>query len=136
VGPAVPLKGKRVLIVEDEYLIAAFLENEVVAMGGEAVRTASLDAALDVIATMHLDGAMVDITLSGQPTFLVADALAARHIPFVFETATERHGAPARHADVPWLGKPFKPDAVGRALVDLMRRTETKGPPHCAGGNA
>jgi DNA-binding response OmpR family regulator len=121
------LKGKRVLIVEDEILIALNLEIEVAALGGEAVRTASLDAALDVIATTHLDGAVVDIRLSGQPTFLVADALAARRVPFVFETATEHREAPARHANVPWLGKPFRPSAFRRALVDAMRQTERNG---------
>ena len=115
------LKGKRVLIVEDEVLVALNLEIEVDALGGEAVRTDSLHAALDIIATTHLDGAVVDVKLHGQRTFLVADALAARHVPFLFETAMEHREAPARHAAVPWLEKPFGPNAFRRALMSAMR---------------
>ncbi len=116
-----PLNGKRILIVEDENLIVLSLDSEITEAGGEVVATAgSVDAALDLIATADLDGAIVDIKLRGQRTFLVADALAARRIPFVFTTAMSRHECPARFADVPWLEKPFLPSAIIGALSDVM----------------
>jgi CheY-like chemotaxis protein len=97
------LRGKRVLIVEDEYLIAINLASEVAASGGMVVEMVqSIDAALDIIATADLDGAIVDIDLMGQQTFRVADA-------------------PARHANILWLGKPWAPGAVGHALAGAMR---------------
>jgi hypothetical protein len=69
---------------------------------------------------MEIDGATVDLKLKGKRTFAVADALAARHVPFVFVTALIHHDAPARYANVPWLEKPFSPQAVCRALEDEM----------------
>src|SRR5262249_50661970 len=102
------LGGKRVLIVEDEAFIAADLAMQVEAAGGKVAGTvATVDAALDFIASRELDGATLDITLSGERSFQVADALAARHIPFVFATALTHRDAPARFRNVPWLEKPF-----------------------------
>jgi CheY-like chemotaxis protein len=116
-----PLNGKRILIVEDENLIVLGLDSEINAAGCEVVATAgSVDAALDLIATTDLDGAIVDVKLRGQLTFLVADALAARRIPFVFTTAMNSRECPARFADVPWLEKPFLPGAALRALSGVM----------------
>ena len=117
-----PLDGKRILIVEDEAIIAADLAMEVEAAGGMIVRTVgSVDAALDFIASTEFDGATVDIRLMEQRSFEVADALTARHIPFVFATALAHRNAPARFADVPWLTKPSRIGAVCRALEGVIR---------------
>jgi CheY-like chemotaxis protein len=122
------LKGKRILIVEDEAVIALGLEGEVGALGGEIVRADSVDSALDIIASTELDGATVDLRLrDGQRNFLVADALAARQVPFVFATGMGHREAPARHAAVPWLQKPFSPAAVSRALMGVVRQVEGDG---------
>jgi DNA-binding response OmpR family regulator len=81
------LQGKRVLIVEDDYLIAAHLVSEVAKAGCDLVGMAkSVDDALYIIGTADVDGAVVDVWLRGERTFQVADALAARHIPFAFVT--------------------------------------------------
>jgi CheY-like chemotaxis protein len=118
------LFGKRILIAEDEYLIALALASEVAASGARVVGpVGGVDAALNIINTVDLDGAILDIDLKGQPTFLVTDALAARHIPFVFGTGYIRAcDAPARHAQVPCLQKPFAPGVVCRALEGVMRK--------------
>jgi hypothetical protein len=87
----------------------------------------SVDAALDIIATTDLDGAILDIKLREQRTFLVADALAAHHIPFVFETAMAHGDAPTRHANAPWLEKPYSPGAVLHALESLMYPAQKDG---------
>jgi ActR/RegA family two-component response regulator len=116
------LKNKRVLIVEDEYFIAIDLAGEVAAAGAKVVGSASsVDTALDIIASTELDGATVDLKLMEQRSFVVADALAARHIPFVFATAMTHRDAPARFANVPWLEKPSTARAVCRALESVMR---------------
>jgi CheY-like chemotaxis protein len=118
------LFGKRVLIVEDEYIVALDLASEVAASGAKVVGpVGGAEAALNIISTADLDGAILDIDLKGQPAFLVADALAARHIPFVFETGFIRAcEAPARHAHVPCLQKPFAPGVVRQALEGVMRQ--------------
>jgi DNA-binding response OmpR family regulator len=115
------LDGKRVLITEDEYLIAADLMFEVTAAGGKVVGTSgSVDAALDFIAAGNLDGAILDIRLMGQRSFRVADVLAARQIPFIFATAMSHHDAPPRHANVHWLEKPWTRVVLRKALEDAM----------------
>jgi CheY-like chemotaxis protein len=126
------LNGKRILIVEDEFVVAIDLADEVIASGGTVIEAVgSVDAALDIIATTDLDGAVLDIKLRGQTAFLVADALAARHIPFVIESGYVRPcEAPTRHANVPWLEKPCSPGAVCHALDDVIspRRKATRAP--------
>jgi hypothetical protein len=80
----------------------------------------SVDVALDTIATTDVDGAIVDLNLGGQTAFLVADVLTARHVPFVFATATSARDIPARYADVPHVEKPFLLRAVWRTLERTM----------------
>jgi CheY-like chemotaxis protein len=126
VGPATTLDGKCILIAEDESLIAMDLAEEVAESGGKVVGpVGSVDDALDIVATTPLDGAILDLKLRDQTAFPVADALAARHIPFVFETAYMRAGeAPARHAHVPCIEKPFMRSFVRNALERVMYREE------------
>jgi DNA-binding response OmpR family regulator len=79
------LAGKRVLIVEDEQLFAEYLSDAMTAEGAEVIDpVGTVNAALDIIANMHLDGATLDLKLAGEMTFRVADTLAAHHIPFIF----------------------------------------------------
>jgi CheY-like chemotaxis protein len=114
------LTGKRILIVEDESMIAEILKIKITEEGGEVIGPVeTVDAALDAIATTSLDGATVDIKLMGQMTFLVADVLAARYIPFLFVTGHGQH-VPPRHAKVRRLQKPVAPFIVCRALEGAM----------------
>jgi CheY-like chemotaxis protein len=117
------LKGKRILIVEDNIIIATDLAFQVGASGAKVVGTVgTVDAALEIIATADLDGAILDICLRGQMAFVVADALAARRIPFVFETGYLRRGeVPACYANVPCVEKPFLPSVVCYVLEGVMR---------------
>jgi CheY-like chemotaxis protein len=120
--------GKRVLIVEDDYIIAMCLASQVAEAGCNHVGIArSVEAALDIIATADVDGAIVEVELMGERTFRVADALAARHIPFVFATAMRRRDAPARYANVPWLEKPYSPRALGSVIDGVMRPAKKDG---------
>jgi CheY-like chemotaxis protein len=119
-GLDMTLSGKRVLIVEDEYIIAAIIASEVTASGGKVVMAKSVAAALDIVAAAGVDGAILEIKLMGERTFRVADALVARRIPFMFATGMSHQDAPARHANVPWLEKPCAPDTLRKALEDVM----------------
>jgi DNA-binding NarL/FixJ family response regulator len=98
------LAAKRVLVVEDEYLIAmdmsAYLESEGAHVVGPA---SSVNAALEALQRAELDGAILD-------------ALAARGIPFVFTTGYDARMVPARFADVRRCEKPATPAAIGQAL--------------------
>jgi two-component SAPR family response regulator len=111
------LAGKRVLIVEDEPLIASQLAYQMTAEGAEVIGpVASVDAALDLISNTHLDGATLDIKLMGNKTFEVADVLTNHGIPFVFLTGYDAGAVPARHRNVSRVEKPVTPAVVSRAL--------------------
>jgi two-component SAPR family response regulator len=111
------LAGKRVLIVEDEPVIAENLAFELAENGAKVIGpVASVKAALDVIENTNLDGVTLDIKLMGEMAFSVADVLAGRDIPFVFLTGYDAGAVPASHANVHRVEKPVTPSVVCRAL--------------------
>ena len=123
------LAGRRVLIVEDERAIAENLAFEVTAEGGEVVGpVATVNAALGVIANTDVDGAILDLNLMGEVAFPVADALTARHIPFVIMTGfNARAVVPARYASVSCLQKPVTPHIICRELEAIFDASNEEG---------
>jgi DNA-binding NtrC family response regulator len=123
------LAGKRVLIVEDDNILAINLADELASEGAKVIGPApTVTDALDVIARTDLDGAIVDINLRGKAAFPVADALADRHIPFVFATGyLVAHHIPARHANVRRFEKPTAPSVICRALEEAMPEASDQG---------
>jgi CheY-like chemotaxis protein len=115
------LAGKRILVVEDEQMIAEIFAFELTAEGAKVIGPVrSVDAALDEIANTNLDGAILDIKLLGRKTFQVADVLAARDIPFVFLTGYGAQDIPAQYSNVPRCEKPITPFAVCRTLETVL----------------
>jgi PAS domain S-box-containing protein len=86
-------QGLRVLVVEDEMTIALLLEDMLIDLGhdvrGPAMR---LPQALDLAERLELDFAILDINLDGQSSFLVADVLPARGVPFIFASGYGAQG--------------------------------------------
>jgi CheY-like chemotaxis protein len=111
------ISTKRVLVVEDEYLVAMDMSTYLEAAGAQVVGPASnVNAALEVLERTELDGAILDVNLHGEMAFPIADALAARGIPFVFMTGYDARMMPARFASVKRCEKPTTPEAISRAL--------------------
>lgn len=114
---ASPLAGARVLVVEDEFIVAAVLEDTLEAFGCRVVGPASrVGEALDLIELEPIDAAVLDVNIAGEVVMPVADALASRGIPFVFATAYGRAGVEARHLDRAVLQKPYDVRSLQRAL--------------------
>ncbi len=109
----------RILIVEDEPLIAMMLEDFLDALDKQCVGTCdTVQSALATIADEHPDAVILDINLSGgEKSWPVADALAERGIPFVLSSGGEE--VASGHADRPRLSKPYTIDGVGLALAAL-----------------
>lgn len=104
------LAGRRILIVEDEMLIAMQLEDMLLEMGCEVIGPAtSVAEALKLIGAGRLDGALLDVNLGGEQVYPVADALAASGAPFVFVTGYGRTGLSGVHRGHPTLPKPINP---------------------------
>lgn len=104
------LSGRRILVVEDEYLIADDLRDALVAAGAEVVGPIATvaDAIACVDAGTVLDAAVLDINLRGAMVYPVADGLAARGIPFLFATGYDAGSLPDRFATAVRLEKPVK----------------------------
>ncbi len=111
----------RILVVEDEPLIAMMLEDFLDMLGRTVAGTAdSVAAAVAVIEQGGIDAAILDVHLrGGEKSWPVADRLAAAGIPFVLATGGSGDMIEDTHGDRPVLSKPFTMDAVEKALNDL-----------------
>ncbi|QCI63376.1 response regulator [Phreatobacter stygius] len=115
------LAGRRVLVVEDEMLVLIMIEDMLADLGCESVlAAASVHQALALIDAHTFDVAMLDMNLSGDKTYAVADALAAHGVPFVFSTGYSQHGMRDGYRDRPLLTKPFMEKELGDILARLL----------------
>jgi CheY-like chemotaxis protein len=111
--------GVRVLIVEDEIVVALFLEDLLTEFGYEVAGVASqLDDAM--ARAPDYDVAVLDVHLNGRNVFDFADALAARGTPFVFATGYGERGIPERHRARPVLQKPFQTGDLKQVLAQIV----------------
>ena len=118
------MAARRILIVEDETMIAMMVEDFLEELGWDVAGWAgTAERALAMARDADIDAALLDVNLSGQDTFAVADVLSERHIPFVFATGYGTDGLADRFRGVPTLTKPFQRDELGRALHQAMSET-------------
>ena len=117
-----PLSGRRVLIVEDESLVAMLLETILEDMECIPVGPASNIDDGEILArdTENLDAALLDVNVAGRQVFPVAEVLKARGVPFVFSTGYGEGGLPEEWRGQPTLQKPFTEAAIRDALIKAM----------------
>lgn len=103
------LKGLRILVVEDNFLVAEMTREILEDCGCEIVGpVARLGDALQVAASAPLDGALLDVNLAGEFCFPVATLLQERGVPFMFTTGYgDGTVVPSAFRDVPRLRTPF-----------------------------
>ena len=113
----------RILVVDDETLISALLEDWLVELGCEVVGPADcVETALALIAehAASLNGAILDVTLGDKDSYPVADELRQRGIPFAFSTGHGPGGLPPRFGDAITLFKPFLFDDMKAAVARML----------------
>lgn len=104
-------------------LVLIMIEDMLADFGCESVTpAATVKQALTLIEAQLFDVAMLDMNLNGNQTYAVADALAARGVPFVFSTGYSGHDIRDGYRDRPVLKKPFREDELGNVLTRLLRR--------------
>jgi CheY-like chemotaxis protein len=109
--------GLRVLVVEDEALVAMLVEDMLTDLGCTVVGPmAELDEALAAVASEQIDCAVLDVNLAGKPIFPVADALKAKGVPFAFASGYGEAGVRDDLRSAPVLQKPFREADLARAL--------------------
>lgn len=117
-GPT-DLRGARVLIVEDAVLLALELETGLSDAGATVIGPAyELEEAINLL-DQPIDAAVLDANLNGLSVTPVAEALAARGIPFVFATGYGDSGAPTGF-DAPIIRKPYDVTQVAAAVAGVL----------------
>ncbi len=119
----------RILIVEDEPLIAMMLEEWLTELSHKPVTpTGSVKEAMAVIVHGAFDAAILDVNLAGQRCEPVAAALAAHGIPFAFATGDSICSLDPRFADRPSLSKPYDFEAVSQIVALLLTSAAVPAP--------
>jgi CheY-like chemotaxis protein len=131
VGQPGPLQGTRILVIEDEFLIATVIEDILRQAGAEEVVIAvTMQEARAALAERTLDIAMIDMQLDeGAESGLSLGKLAlARNIPFIFLTGYARVVLPDGFNAVPVLTKPYIPRTLIEALGEVLTRSRRSEP--------
>lgn len=111
---------RRIILIEDDVLISMMLVDMVDALGyGEPVIAASVSEALAAIERGGIAAALLDINLSEEKGWPVADALAAAQIPFAFSTGGG-DTVPPGHSERPLVAKPFRLADIESLFEELL----------------
>jgi CheY-like chemotaxis protein len=117
-----PLAGLRILVVEDESIIALDIARLLAAAGATVIGPAhTVTKALYLIARSKVDMAILDYQLETETASPVADRLTAMQIPFLFHTSSR--GRPEQsHPGVPIIDKPTRPEQLVAAVKGLTHK--------------
>jgi len=115
------LYNRRILVVEDEALIAMMVRDVLMDVGCRTMTSFNTLDALELANSERLDGAVLDIRIDDDMVFGVADALARRDIPFVFTTGHCADIVPGRYRGHALLLKPYMPTDVAQSILAELK---------------
>ena len=118
----------RLLLVEDEVLVAMMMRDVLTDLGFfVAGPFCTLSEATSAASSGTFDCAILDVNLSGEPVYPVADLLRERKVPFIFVTGYDDKGLDRRYADAPVLQKPIDQASLKEMLGSVMGERESAG---------
>lgn len=124
-----PLAGQRILVIEDEALIARQIADLLAGAGCSVVGPApGLGEALALVRSERLDGAILDVNLSGTWSDVVADALRERNVAFIVLTGYADSALSAAFRDAPVVAKPFDDEALLTLLARELSKPSARRP--------
>jgi len=119
--PKPQLSGKRILVAEDEYLIATEVADVLEGLGCLVLGPAShLGEATSLARHSCLDGAVLDVLLNGETSAPLANLLRRQDVPFFVVSGFGRSDLPAELSQAPYLGKPFDKAHLWRAIMSAF----------------
>lgn len=119
------LKDLRVLVVEDEALIALQLEDMLTELGCAVIGPASrVGQALELLDGEPVEAAVLDVNIAGELVYPVADALKNRGLPYIFVTGYGASGLTEPYRRHPVLEKPFARRELLRAILDTLQHEQ------------
>jgi CheY-like chemotaxis protein len=126
------LSGLRILVVEDELLIALALEDILLSFDCQVIGPVSqVDEALAAARSERFDGALLDVNVRGKLVYPVAEELMARNVPIVFCSGySDTSIMPPRFRALPQIAKPYDDTVLRRAMESafLPRPASTPSP--------
>jgi light-regulated signal transduction histidine kinase (bacteriophytochrome) len=122
-----PLVNLKVMLVEDQALIALDTEELLRELGADEVVTSpDVATALNLLMVGSPDVAVLDLNLGNETSEAIADSLDQKGVPFVFATGYQDSATiPARFADVPVVRKPISPEALATTLTTALKVTSS-----------
>lgn len=114
------LEGRRVLLVEDESLVAMLGEDMLLDLGCEVDVAMRLDKALALARHVDFDLAILDVNLGETCSYPIADLLFERSIPFIFATGYGTAGIEPAYKAVPVMQKPYQAGQMAALLRHLL----------------
>ncbi|MGI4977373.1 MAG: response regulator [Janthinobacterium lividum] len=116
------LQGLRILVVEDEYLIAQEIAEVLADAGAETLGPVpSVGEALRMVeAEERIDCALLDVNVGSEPVWPAVDVLLARGVPVVLATGYDARAVPRAYAHLPRCGKPASGQDLTRALAQAL----------------
>ena len=128
-APAASSEGMRVLVVEDEALIAMQIEDALAGSGCRVVGPATrIGEAFDLLYAEAVDAALLDVNVAGERSFAIADILVAKRIPFAFVTGFEAASTLPEHLrGAPVVNKPFETAQLDALIAQLAAQTSRRG---------
>jgi CheY-like chemotaxis protein len=124
------LDGCRVLLVEDDALIAMDVEGSLRDFGCAVVGPfGSIADSIAALRTERPDCAVLDLNLNGHSAVALADALALAQVPFLFLSGHSRDVLPERHRKRPFVGKPYMVGSLRATLAELCAEKHAGGAP-------
>jgi DNA-binding response OmpR family regulator len=125
--PMSRLDGFKVLVVEDDSLIAASVCFALEELGAEVVGpAASVEEALSRLASVEVDGAVLDVNLGAELVYPVADRMIEQQVPFLFCTSFPVFEMPIRYWHLPRQDKPYCGSELAKrlaAMCDMSAKT-------------
>jgi DNA-binding response OmpR family regulator len=125
------MQGRRVLIVEDDPILALDLQvilEEATDGAAEVLLASSVDAARRALAGPGLDAVLLDVDVRDGKTFGLAALLRAQGTPFAFVSGSRRDEVPAALRDAPFLPKPYEPGEVERVVLAALSSPAATAP--------
>lgn len=121
------LRGRNILLVEDEMMVAMLLEAVLENEGCNVTSVGHLEQATQLATEREIDAAILDVNLHGHRSYAVADALIAREIPFVFATGYGDVDLMTFYPTRQVLTKPYRPDVLIKILTSLIAASSGDG---------
>jgi DNA-binding response OmpR family regulator len=118
------MSGARVLLVEDEALVALMVEDMLEELGLKVVASAAhVKRACELATATSFDLALLDVNLAGERVFPVARIVRERRIPILFSTGYGTPSLDEEFRDAPTIGKPFSADQLNEKLRAILSRS-------------